>query len=353
MFKLRVTAVFIAMFLALGVYGCKAGGQPASVKTEAGEVKQQGAVKSGEVVAQVGGEKIMLEDVNRMITDIPKQYQAMALTHKDMFLESIINQKILYKEALAQNIDKEEKVKRQIEEATRDILIREYLKGEIEGKIKVSEEDAKAYYEENKSKFIEPAKVKVSHILVETEAEAKDILTKLSGGADFGALAKEKSKCPSKEKNGDLGFLAKGQTVPEFEMAAFSLEPGQLSDVVKTQFGYHIIKVTEKQPEKERLFEEVKDEVSQLLLSQRQKEAFESLLKGLREKNNVIIYKDVLLPPSPKAEEPVKGIEEKAPASVSAPAEAGIKSSTAPEIPEGSALPISAEQKPAGEVVAP
>lgn len=349
MFTLRVMAVFLAMFLALGGYGCKAGGQP-----ESGMVKQQETVESGEAVAQVGGEKIMLEDVNQMITDIPKQYQAMALTRKDMFLESIINQKVLYKEALDQGIDKDERVKKQIEETTKDILIREYLKREIEGKIKVSEEDAKAYYEENKSKFIEPAKIKVSHILVEQEAEAKDILTKLSAGADFGALAKEKSKCPSKEKDGDLGFLAKGQTVPEFETVAFSLEPGQLSDVVKTQFGYHIIKVTEKQPEKERLFEEVKDEVNQLLLSQKQKEAFEALLKGLREKNNVVIYKDVLLPPSPKAEELMKEIQEKAPAPVSAPAEGGIKSSVAPEMPpEANVLPANAEQKPAGEVETP
>lgn len=342
MFRLRAMAVVLAMFLALGGYGCKAAGKAESVRAEIGKVGQQKAVESGNVVAQIGGEKIMLEDVNRMINDIPKQYQAAALTHKDMFLESIINQKMLYKEAVSQGIDKDANVLKEIENTTRDILIREYLKREIEGKVKVTEEDLKVYYEGNKDKFIEPEKVKVSHILVDSEADAKDILAKIQAGADFGALAKEKSKCPSKEKGGDLGLLAKGQTVPEFEGVAFSLSPGQVSDVVKTQFGYHIIKVIEKEPAKERSFEEVKDEAGQALLSLRQKETFESLLNELRQKNNVVIYKDALLPPSPKAEEPVKIME-------AYPAGPVL----APEVSNIQTLPAPVEQKPAGEAASP
>jgi peptidyl-prolyl cis-trans isomerase C len=285
-------AVLAALFVALAAVGCKGAdiGKPQAGKKEA-------AAKGGNVVAEVGKEKITLEDVDNMIADVPKQYQAMALTHKDMFLDSIINQKLLYEEALKQNVGKDAAVKKQIEEVTKEILIKEYLKKEIEEKAAVSDADAKAYYDGNKDKFKEPEKIKVSHILVDNEAEAKDILAKLKGGADFAALAKEKSTCSSKDKGGDLGLIARGQTVPEFEQAAFALKPGQLSDVVKSQFGYHIIKVTEKQPEKELSFDEVKDQLKQMLLSQKQKERFDSLLKELKDRNKVVIHKDVLMPP--------------------------------------------------------
>ena len=90
------------------------------------------------------------------------------------------------------------------------------------------------------------SKVRASHILVKTEAEAKDILEELKNGASFGDLAKDRSLCPSKKRGGDLGFFSRGKMVREFEKAAFALKKGELSDVVKTQFGYHILKVTDR-----------------------------------------------------------------------------------------------------------
>lgn len=87
--------------------------------------------------------------------------------------------------------------------------------------------------------------VKASHILVKTEDEAKRILEELKKGASFAKLAQEKSECPSKKKGGDLGWFGRGKMVPEFEKAAFALKKGELSGIVKTKFGYHIIKVTD------------------------------------------------------------------------------------------------------------
>ena len=89
-------------------------------------------------------------------------------------------------------------------------------------------------------------KIRASHILVESEERAKSLRGDLDGGADFANLAKEHSKCPSKENGGDLGFFGKGMMVKEFEDAAFALDVGQVSGPVRTQFGYHLIKVTEK-----------------------------------------------------------------------------------------------------------
>ncbi len=88
------------------------------------------------------------------------------------------------------------------------------------------------------------SKIRASHILVDKHPKALEILEDLKKGADFGKLAKEYSKCPSRKNGGDLGFFGKGQMVKEFEEAAFALKPGEISDIVKTQFGYHLIKRT-------------------------------------------------------------------------------------------------------------
>ncbi|MBU0535444.1 MAG: peptidyl-prolyl cis-trans isomerase [Nanoarchaeota archaeon] len=90
-----------------------------------------------------------------------------------------------------------------------------------------------------------PTKVHAAHILVKTNEEANNILFDLNKGADFGEIAKAKSICPSKKKGGDLGWFGRGQMIKEFENAAFTLPPGKLSGIIKTQFGYHIIKVLE------------------------------------------------------------------------------------------------------------
>lgn len=298
MYRSRLVAVISAVFAAVVLIGCGPSAKTQPVKSESETAKPAvAAKKGGKVVAEIGSEKITLEEINEMIKQIPEQYQQMAETRKDMFVDSVVNQKLLYSEASKLNLDKEPAVQKQIEEARKEIIIKEFLRKEVEDKVTVSDEDAKKYYDANKDKFKDGEKVMVSHILVETEAEANDILAKLNGVADFAALAKERSKCPSKEKGGELGLISKGQTVPEFESAAFALQPGQLSAVVKSQFGYHIIKVTEKQPEKVLPFDEVKDQLKQMLLADKQKERFELILKDLKDKNKVIIYKDLLVPP--------------------------------------------------------
>lgn len=306
MLKLRVVAVFAAIFTAAALVGCNAAKRPEVNKPETLKTEFSAPVsetpKDGKVVAEIGNEKITLEEINEMMKTIPEQYRAVAQTHKDMFLDSIISQKLLYAEASKLNFDEDPNIQKQLEDARKEILIKAYLKKEIEDTVKVTDEDAKKYFDANKDRFKEPEKISLAHILVDNEAEAKDILAKLKGGADFAALAKEKSKDASKEKGGELGFIAKGQTAPEFEQAAFALAPGQISDVVKTQFGYHIIKAAERQPEKLMAYDDIKDQLKQMMLSDKQKESFEMLLKDLKDKNKVVVYKDVIMPPAPATE---------------------------------------------------
>src|SRR6185369_16841099 len=174
------------------------------------------------------------------------------------------------------------------------IVISNYIETKIASKISVSDEEIKAFYDENRDKLAEETQVKASHILIgvessaspETKAKAKEkaeaILKELKGGKDFADAAKTSSTCPSKEQGGDLGFFGKGQMVPEFEQAAFALKPGEMSGVVETQFGYHIIKVTDKKGGEPPKLEELKDKIAAFLKGQKTQKAVFDYVTNLK-----------------------------------------------------------------------
>ncbi len=142
------------------------------------------------------------------------------------------------------------------------------------------EQDAKGYYDANLDSF-KVDEVTASHILVEKEATAKEILEKLNAGEKFEDLAKEYGTDGTKDTGGSLGTFGRGQMVKEFEDAAFALQPGELSDVVKTEFGYHIIKVTDKN-QGTRTYEEVKDSIISNLVSQEAQKQIYDLRKSVK-----------------------------------------------------------------------
>ena len=175
------------------------------------------------------------------------------------------------------------------EDIKRQLMINKVLE-EAKSQVIISDEELLEYYNENKESFREPEQVHARHILLETEEEANNLLLLLKEGlTDFAELAKEKSIGPSAPSGGDLGFFARGQMVKEFEDAAFSVEPGEISDVVQTQFGYHIIKCEEKKEEHSPTFEEAKERISNTLRSQRENEAISALISKLKEEA-VIVY---------------------------------------------------------------
>lgn len=140
-------------------------------------------------------------------------------------------------------------------ESIKKQLILESYKDKFIRTLGITDEDIENEFNANKESYI---LVKASHIVVKKEEEAKEILKQLENGADFAELAKEKSKDPrTAEKGGDLGYFPKGEMVPEFEEAAFSLKTNELSDIVKSEFGYHIIKVTDRQDTLEQLKDKV------------------------------------------------------------------------------------------------
>ena len=187
-------------------------------------------------------------------------------------------------------------------------MISKFVQEEIEKKVEVdiTDDEAKSYYEKRKEEFIVPERIKASHILVEEESKVKEILARLSQDGDFAAIAKENSICPSKERGGDLGFFSAGQMLPEFEKAAFKLKPGQLSGVVKTAAGFHIIKVTGRDPARQMAYEDVERRIKELIVRERMKEKFDELIAVLKEGVKLEINEDLLKAEAVEEEEAVE-----------------------------------------------
>ncbi|MFA5240307.1 MAG: peptidylprolyl isomerase [Phycisphaerae bacterium] len=172
------------------------------------------------------------------------------------------------------------------------------------GKINVKEEDAKKYYDENKKEFEIPEQVRASHILITpkttdpnadpntakaaAKAKAEDLLKQIKDGADFAELAKANSDCPSSKQGGDLDFFGKGQMVPAFEEAAFALKTGEVSDVVETQFGYHIIKATDRKEAGVIPFEQAKEDIIKMLTQTEQAKLAEAYVASLKAEAKIV-----------------------------------------------------------------
>ncbi|HEO64044.1 MAG TPA: hypothetical protein ENN78_02105 [Candidatus Omnitrophica bacterium] len=247
-----------------------------------------------DVVATVDGDKITLTMLNERIKALPQYYQAAALQQKKELLDDLIIEKLLYNEAKKRGIDKRQDVKDLVQMTVQKVLIAKLLEDINKGKVDVSEEEITQYYETHKDQYLIPESIKCSHILVETEEEAKDILKRVKAGEDFAKLARGYSKDLTKDRGGDLGYFAKGQFIPEFESAVFALAPGELSDVIKTRYGYHVVKVIDKRPARYKELEEAHDEIGYGLAFKKQKENFDKLTKSLKEKARITIYEEFL-----------------------------------------------------------
>ncbi len=195
----------------------------------------------------------------------------------------------------------------QVQERIRQGLgYQKLMDAQLEGKVKIKEKDAKKFYDENPDEYKVPEQVQASHILIVPDtsdpnadpnamkAQAKEktqgLLKQLKSkkGANFEELAKANSACPSSEKGGDLGLFGKGRMVPEFEKTAFGLKVGQTSDVVETQFGYHIIKVTERKEANTITFDQAKEGITEQLKQQKQGELLVEYIESLKAKAKIV-----------------------------------------------------------------
>lgn len=224
------------------------------------------------VLAKVNGSEIRQNDVTLAEEELgPSLAQMDPATKKENVLAFLIDMKVVAKAAEDKKIEDRPDFKARLAFA-RNRLLMDNLLG-AEGKAAATDDAMKKVYEEAAKQIAGEQEVHARHILVETEDEAKAIEAELKKGADFATLAKEKSKDPGGASDGgDLGFFTKDQMVPEFSTVAFSLEPGKISDPVKSQFGWHVIKVEEKRNRKPPDFEQVKPQIETYVIRKAQAE---------------------------------------------------------------------------------
>jgi peptidyl-prolyl cis-trans isomerase C len=212
------------------------------------------------VLAKVNGSEIRQSDVALAEEELgPSLAQMDPATKKDNVLSFLIDMKIVSKAAEDKKIENNDDFKKRLA-FTRSRLLMDSLLAS-EGKAATTDEAMKKVYEDASKQISGEQEVHARHILVETEDEAKAVEEELKKGADFAELAKKKSKDPGASDGGDLGFFTKDQMVPEFSAVAFALEPGKISDPVKSQFGWHVIKVEEKRARKAPEFSQVKGQI--------------------------------------------------------------------------------------------
>lgn len=245
------------------------------------------------VVARVNQVEITYREFKRRLEGFQQERGAIPREQWREVLRGMVQEEILLQGAAAEGLEKDPGVKARLEQARRQALIEELLKRKVLAVARVTEEEARKMYEENQPLFSTETAA-TSHIMLKTQAEAEAVLQELQAGKDFAELAKAKSEdSGSAEKGGDLGPLSRGQTVPEFEEEAFRLKEGELSPVIKTQYGYHILKggahATVTQP-----FEEVQDRIRQSLLQQKQRETFMAFMADLEKRVTTELFEDRL-----------------------------------------------------------
>jgi peptidyl-prolyl cis-trans isomerase C len=260
--------IIVLFVIALAAAGCSKG--------------QEGTAKPGEkqiklspnVVAKVGSTEIKESDIDAILSQIPEPYRQRYATPeaKREIVDKMAEVKMMAMEAKKRGIDKKPATKLKLEYIGDQILAKDLEESAVEN-IKIGDAEISQYYNDNKDKFAQGPRVKVRQILVPTEPEAKAILAQLKKGEDFSKLAKEKSKDPSSQRGGDLGWVTQGRMDPAFEKAAFALKKGELSGIVKSSFGYHIIICDDIEAKKEKKLEDVKHQIEMQLQREKKEEA--------------------------------------------------------------------------------
>jgi peptidyl-prolyl cis-trans isomerase C len=262
--SLGALLAFLSMVAAIGPLAA----QEAQPTTGATTAQPAAAPPPDTVVAVVNGKKVTRADVISSAQTLPAEYQSKIDAIFPALIDRLVDLTLLAEEGRKQNLQDDAEVKARIEQITnqviQEVVIRRHLARAM------TEDAIKARYERFVAEQPAQTEIRASHILVATEEEAKQIIKQLEGGADFAAIAKEKSSDPSAKQNGgDLGYFTAGDMVPEFSKAVLAMEKGESSKApVKSQFGWHVIKVVDKRPKAPPTLEESRSHIEELLSSE-------------------------------------------------------------------------------------
>lgn len=240
-------------------------------------------MENTKIIASVGTEKITQAELDNAIFALKQRGRDMDNPEgRELILDELISQKLFLVDARKNLYEFNPEFKAQMEKIKEEMLIN-YAISKAVADVTVTDEDAKKFYDENSEKFVGGPTVNASHILVDDENLLKQIKEEIEKGEiTFEDAAKKYSTCPSKEEGGNLGDFGRGQMVPEFEQAAFAMEEGQISDPVKTQFGYHLIKLNSKSASKPIEFDLIKAQIKKNLEQEKQQQVFKSKVNQLK-----------------------------------------------------------------------
>ncbi len=235
------------------------------------------------ILARVGTLTVTEKEVDEFIAELGARGNSYNNPNgRKAILEQVIASKLLLLDARHNLYETEPQFKEELARLRESLLIN-YAGQKVLSAVKVSDDDVRAYYEENKEKFVQGETVNADHILVDSEEKALEVLGKIrSGEIDFGDAAKEYSSCPSRERGGNLGDFSRGQMVPEFDSAVFAMNEGEISEPVKTQFGYHLIKFNSKTESAVMPYEEIAGELRDVVLGEKKREAYERKINQLK-----------------------------------------------------------------------
>ena len=237
---------------------------------------------SEKILASVGGLNVTEADVAALMQSLgPRGERYASPEGQRALVEELVAQKLFLLDARKNLLEAQPEFRARLQQV-KDQLLTEYAIKKVIERADVKEEEVRAFYDENLDKFTQGEMVNASHILVETEEEALRIAEEIAGGKTFEEAAKAYSSCPSKDAGGNLGEFGRGQMVPEFEEAAFALEVGTVSAPVKTQFGYHLIRVNAKTEAKPISYNEARQSIYERLVAEKQQAAYRSRVAQLK-----------------------------------------------------------------------
>lgn len=253
-----------------------------------------GCTDSSRILARLNNKVITLKDFENRIGKLPTRYQKVVNRRRLDYLNNLIDEELLFEEAKKRRIEDDKEIKELLFEAKKKILVSKLIDTEINKGVTVTEEDIEGYYRLHQEEFVEPEKLRASHILLPTMDEAASLLKELKSGEDFAQLARQKSIDASKVNGGDIGYFTKGQMIPDFEEVCFKLKVGELSGIVKTSLGFHIIKLTDRLPSQRKSFEQVKEDIKNTLLTRKRKANFDNFMANLRKNVRIQINEKLL-----------------------------------------------------------
>jgi len=267
----------------------------------------KGGGQKGDYVAKIGDTTITTVDVQKEMESLPPMAKDFFQGPEGIsrFVDELVKKELLYLEAKKRGLDKSDDFQRKVEDFKKFTLINQLLEKEIESASKVTDKEIKDYYDAHKDDFMVNNQVRISHIIVKTEEDAKKVLERLQKGEDFAKIASEVSLDKASAKTGgDLGYFKKGEMNPQLENIAFRLKKGQISQPMPSKGGIDIIKVTDTKGTIAE-FDKVKGIVSQKLSAEKQREAFDKFIENLRKSYKIELNKEAIakltLPP-PKQE---------------------------------------------------